>query len=76
MSGTFTLVSEQLPPEHVPLIGISSGPKLHTVIFDGCKFIDRDSGNEFALGCITAWYDISKHKESDWPLVGQCSALT
>ena len=69
MSGTFKLVSEQLPPKHVALIGVSAGPKLQSVTFDGYRFIDRDNGNEFALGCIVAWYDMSKHEESEWPLV-------
>lgn len=69
MSGTFTLVSEQLPPENVALIGVSAGPKLHSVTFDGCRFISRETGNEFALGCIIAWYDMSQHEESEWPLV-------
>jgi|GEM_PF-1949344 len=69
MSGTFKLVSEQLPPKHVALIGVSTGPKLHSVTFDGYRFISAENGSEFALGCIVGWYDMSQHKKCDWPLV-------
>lgn len=69
MSGKLTLLSEQLPPKNSVLITVSHGPMLHEATFDGFRFIDRKTGNEFALGCIVAWYDMSQHEKSEWSSV-------